>query len=221
MNRFSSNNQNVTNPNVSNRGIPLILLTQLLLTGLLIANSAFAEKPSWAGDGKEGRQSQTSESRHNQPYNQDQRSQEQHGKQQRSDDYREARKSQQRTDDRRDDRDGREDRHRDGGGINVYFGEQHRAYVHDYYQPRFHEGRCPPGLAKRHNGCLPPGQERRWRMGYPLPRDVIYYDLPPSVVIQLGPPPPRHRYVRVAADILLIAIGTGMVVDAIEDIGDH
>jgi len=221
MNRFSSTNRNITNPNVSNRGMPLILLTQLLLTGLLIANSAFAEKPSWAGDSKDGRQSKMNESKRDQSYNQDQRSQEQHGQQQLSDDYREVRNHQERTDDRRNEGDDRQSRRRDSGGVSVYFGEQHRAYVYDYYQPRFHEGRCPPGLAKRHNGCLPPGQERRWRMGYPLPRDVIYYDLPPRVVIQLGPPPPRHRYVRVAADILLIAIGTGMVIDAIEDIGNH
>src|SRR5262245_9557982 len=32
--------------------------------------------------------------------------------------------------------------------------------------------RCPPGLAKKHNGCLPPGQARklyrgdRWQSGY-------------------------------------------------------
>jgi Ni/Co efflux regulator RcnB len=37
--------------------------------------------------------------------------------------------------------------------------------------------------------------------------------------LRLGPPPPRHRYVRVAADILLIAIGTGLVIDSIEDLG--
>ena len=33
-------------------------------------------------------------------------------------------------------------------------------------------GGCPPGLAKKHNGCLPPGQAKklyrgdRWRSGY-------------------------------------------------------
>lgn len=33
-------------------------------------------------------------------------------------------------------------------------------------------GGCPPGLAKKHNGCMPPGQARklargeRWRSGY-------------------------------------------------------
>ena len=33
------------------------------------------------------------------------------------------------------------------------------------------------------------------------------------------PPPSNHRYVHVAADILLIAIGTQMVIDAMENIG--
>jgi hypothetical protein len=50
-------------------------------------------------------------------------------------------------------------------------------------------------------------------------RDVIFHDLPPEVLVQLGPVPSRHRFVRVASDILMIAVGTGMVVDAIEDIG--
>jgi hypothetical protein len=33
------------------------------------------------------------------------------------------------------------------------------------------------------------------------------------------PAPSGHKYVRVASDILLIAIGSSMVVDAIEDLG--
>ena len=56
-------------------------------------------------------------------------------------------------------------------------------------------------------------------MGRPLPKGVVYYDVPPQVVVSLGPPPTGHRYVRVAADILMIAVGTGMVVDAIQDLG--
>ena len=54
--------------------------------------------------------------------------------------------------------------------------------------------------------------------GQPLPAGVVYYTLPGPLLVSLGPPPAGHRYVRVATDILLIAIGTGMVVDAIEDI---
>jgi Ni/Co efflux regulator RcnB len=98
------------------------------------------------------------------------------------------------------------------------FDSRQRAVIHDYYGPRFQSGRCPPGLAKKHNGCMPPGQARKWGVGRPLPRNVMFYDLPPHLIRQLGMPGPGYRYVRVAADILLIAAGTGMVIDAIVDL---
>ena len=44
-------------------------------------------------------------------------------------------------------------------------------------------------------------------------------DLPPPLVVELGPPPLGYRYARVANDVLLLAIGTDMVVDAITDLG--
>ena len=65
---------------------------------------------------------------------------------------------------------------------------------------------------------MPPGQAKKWKIGRPLPKDVIFYDVSPSVLVLLGPPPSRHRFVRVAEDILLMAVGTGMVVDAVEAI---
>lgn len=99
-----------------------------------------------------------------------------------------------------------------------YFNEQHRASIHEYFADQYRKGHCPPGLAKKHNGCMPPGQARKWVIGRPLPRGVIFYDLPPSVLVQLGPPPSHHRFVRVAQDILLLAVGTGMVVDAIDNL---
>jgi Ni/Co efflux regulator RcnB len=91
--------------------------------------------------------------------------------------------------------------------------------VHDYFINESRGGHCPPGLAKKHNGCMPPGQAKKWERGYALPPDIVRYDLPPTLVVQLGVPPSGYRYVRVASDILLIAAGTGMVVDAIEDLG--
>ena len=103
--------------------------------------------------------------------------------------------------------------------VRVQFGDAQRAVVHDYYGKQARSGRCPPGLAKKNNGCMPPGQAKKWAMGKPLPPDVVSYPLPDSVVVQLGVPPVGHRYVRVAADILLIAIGTGIVIDAIQDLG--
>ncbi len=101
-----------------------------------------------------------------------------------------------------------------------YFDDNHRTYVREYYGKEFHAGRCPPGLAKKHNGCMPPGQAKKmWQIGQPLPRDVVFYNLPPALTAQIGVPPPGYRFVRVASDILMIAIGTGMVVDAIQDLG--
>ena len=66
---------------------------------------------------------------------------------------------------------------------------------------------------------MPPGQAKKWQIGSPIPRDVVYYDLPPQLVVQIGAPPAGYRYVRAAADILLIAIGTGIVIDALQDLG--
>lgn len=100
-----------------------------------------------------------------------------------------------------------------------HFDDHSRRIVREYYVTEYRSGHCPPGLAKKNNGCMPPGQAKKWRIGQPLPRDVIFYDLPPALVVRIGTPPPGYRYVRMAADILLIAVGTGMVIDAITDLG--
>ena len=162
----------------------------LFVAGIFAASPALAEKPEGEGNGKPGKSAQG------------------------------QRDESPRSDDRRDDQ--RYDRPHDGGGearVSVHFDDHQRRVVHDYYEASFRQGRCPPGLAKKHNGCMPPGQAKKWQMGRPLPRDVIYYDLPHRVSVELGVPPAGYKFVRVASDILLIAIGTGLVVDAIEDLG--
>jgi len=103
--------------------------------------------------------------------------------------------------------------------ISVQFDTHQQTVVREYYGKEFRSGNCPPGLAKKKNGCMPPGQAKKWRRGAPLPRDVVFYDLPPRLIVEIGLPPAGHRYVRVANDILLIAAGSGMVIDAIEDLG--
>ena len=100
-----------------------------------------------------------------------------------------------------------------------FFAGRDRSPIDRYYADQYCRGKCPPGLIKKGNRCVPRGHAKRWTMNRPLPRDVIFYDLPREVLVHLGPPPPRHRFVRVAQDILLIAVGTGMVVDAIDDLG--
>jgi Ni/Co efflux regulator RcnB len=103
--------------------------------------------------------------------------------------------------------------------VDVRIGEPDRVIIRDYYGAAVRSGHCPPGLAKKNNGCMPPGQAKKWRQGEPLPRDVVFHDLPPALTMKLTLPPSGYRYVRVANDVLMIAAGTGLVVDAIRDLG--
>lgn len=168
-----------------------------LLAGVLACGPVFADKPEGVGVGKGGKGSQEWK---------------------RGD----ARAGEDRRDDRRGYQ-GRDHQGRDDWSERRarYFEDRHRAAIHEYFDRSFRSGRCPPGLAKKHNGCMPPGHAKAWIIGRPLPRGVIFYDLPSGVLLHLGYPPPGYRFVRVASDILLIAIGTGMVVDAIEDLGRY
>jgi Ni/Co efflux regulator RcnB len=112
-----------------------------------------------------------------------------------------------------------DDRHYTREHQGRHFADRERVVVREYYEDEFRRGKCPPGLAKKRNGCMPPGQAKKWRVGQRLPKDVVYYEVPRAITVQLPRPSPGYRYVRVASDILLIAVGTGMVVDAIEDLG--
>lgn len=161
----------------------------LVIGGILAAGPAMAEKPSWAGSDKSDK----------------------HERGERRGDQRDGRRD--------DDRKSRHSEDRDSTGRGRHFEQQQYVVVREYYAEHYRGRRCPPGLAKKNNGCMPPGQAKKWQVGRPLPREVIYYEVPQPLVMQIGLPPPGHRYVRVAGDILLIAIGTGMVVDAIQDLG--
>jgi Ni/Co efflux regulator RcnB len=74
---------------------------------------------------------------------------------------------------------------------------------------------CPPGLAKKNNGCMPPGQAKKYAIGQRLPDNVIFKDLPQALRDALGVPPHGKKYVRVDNDILLIEAATKLVLDAI------
>jgi Ni/Co efflux regulator RcnB len=119
---------------------------------------------------------------------------------------------------RDDDRDEGRGKHKEKRGD--HFDDHKRVAVREYYNTEFQGGkRCPPGLAKKHNGCMPPGQAKKWQMGRPLPSDVVYYPVPRELEVRIGIPPSGYKYVRVASDILMIAVGTGVVADAIQDLG--
>lgn len=71
---------------------------------------------------------------------------------------------------------------------------------------------CPPGHAKK--GWCSPGPKYVFRRGDRIPRDAY-------VVIEdygrygYGRPPSGHGYVRVDGEIFLIALATGLIVEAL------
>ena len=97
-----------------------------------------------------------------------------------------------------------------------YFNDQHRTYVREYYVTNYGPGKkCPPGLAKKNNGCMPPGQVRNWEVGQPIPRNVTVYSIPQPVIRQLPPAPVGYRYARIGNDIVLVQQQNNLIVDII------
>ncbi len=98
----------------------------------------------------------------------------------------------------------------------VTFTTAQRDAAHGWYAEKFGPGNCPPGLAKKNNGCLPPGQaQKRYAVGQPLPKGIVYGPVPPDLAVRIGPPPSGYLYVSLDGDLLKLAAGTMLVVDAI------
>jgi Ni/Co efflux regulator RcnB len=78
---------------------------------------------------------------------------------------------------------------------------------------------CPPGLAKKNNGCLPPGQaKKRYVVGQPLPTVVVIGAVPSG--LRLSAAPTGYRYAYVDGDILLIDAVSRLVADVIVNVLD-
>ena len=97
------------------------------------------------------------------------------------------------------------------------FSDDDHDYWRDYWHQQYEHGHCPPGLAKKHNGCMPPGQaKKRYRVGHPLPPDIVLLPVPVILLPRLAPCPPGYRYGMVDGDLVKLAVGTLLVVDAIQ-----
>jgi hypothetical protein len=103
----------------------------------------------------------------------------------------------------------------------VVFTDRDRERVRTYWTEEYRRGKCPPGLAKKNNGCRPPGLvKERYVIGQPLPTVVVVRPLPRVLVTRLGPPPAGYTYGMVDGDVVKLAVGTRLVVDAIRSIVD-
>ncbi len=101
--------------------------------------------------------------------------------------------------------------------VTVVFSDAQRESARSYFVKEHGHGNCPPGLAKKHNGCLPPGQaKKRYAVGHPLPQGVVVEELPVDLSVRIGPAPHGYRYGILDGDLVKLAVGTMLVVDAIE-----
>lgn len=107
--------------------------------------------------------------------------------------------------------------------VRVIVPDRDRQTVYTYYRTEYAHVRCPPGLAKKGNGCLPPGQayvpvRNVYVVGQPLPPTVVYQPVPPVLVERLEPVPPGYGYVQVDNDVLLMDMATRMIADIVNDL---
>ncbi|HYN01220.1 MAG TPA: hypothetical protein VE359_02120 [Vicinamibacteria bacterium] len=113
---------------------------------------------------------------------------------------------------------GRED---GGASVTVTFTTEQRGAAQGWYVETYGRGKCPPGLAKKGNGCLPPGQaKKRYVVGQPLRPGVRYGPVPPELSGRIGSPPEGYLYATLDGDLVKLADGTLLVVDAIAGLVD-
>ena len=110
---------------------------------------------------------------------------------------------------------------RSGGKLPAATKGTSHASCRTYYRREFAAGNCPPGLAKKNNGCLPPRQVNRpWAVGQSLPPEIIYQPMPRELWTQLTPPPPGYEYARVDDNIVLISTATRIIAGMLGNIGN-
>lgn len=96
--------------------------------------------------------------------------------------------------------------------ISLHFNDDAQTVIRSYMRDS-HRTNCPPGLAKKNNNCLPPGQAKKYRIGGNAPSD--YQDVPAELLHRLSPPPAGAFYAMVDKDVLLIAEAGHKVLDAV------
>lgn len=111
-------------------------------------------------------------------------------------------------------------------------GGKHKKKKHhsDRYEQSYRAKGCPPGLAKKHNGCRPPGLAKQYRSydddddddyrpryrsadrgRYIRDYDYRYIDDPYRY--QLPPLRPGERYAIVGNQVMRVDSGTGRILD--------
>ena len=116
--------------------------------------------------------------------------------------------------DHNDDHESGHDHHSgDDDKVWIRIGDDDRDVIVKYLDDD-HRRHCPPGLAKKNTGCLPPGIAKKYAIGQRLPDDIIWHPVSDDLR-KLLKPVPGYQYVQVDKDILLVGEATKKVVDAV------
>jgi hypothetical protein len=105
-------------------------------------------------------------------------------------------------------------KHEDEVNIGISIPIPDKLVLQDFLRHEYRPAHCPPGLAKKNNGCLPPGIAKKYAMGKPLPPGIAMKTLPDSLLSRLNPMG-GYQYVMVDKDILLVNEATKHVIDAV------
>ncbi|MFA6280258.1 MAG: hypothetical protein WC612_05655 [Bdellovibrionales bacterium] len=116
----------------------------------------------------------------------------------------------------RDDNGDRGDNRQERGGPSdraMRFEDQKAEHIRVYMREHY-RNHCPPGLAKKHNGCQAPGQARKtYVIGGYIPSR--HYEVPYNLLNVIGPPPRGTYYAMVDSDVLLVSEATKKILDAV------
>ena len=99
--------------------------------------------------------------------------------------------------------------------VTVVFVDTQREAARSYFA-RGTAKATAPRASPKNNGCLPPGQaKKRYVIGRSLPHGIVVGELPVELYLATTAPA-GYRYGILDGDLVKLAVGTMLVVDAIE-----
>lgn len=99
--------------------------------------------------------------------------------------------------------------------IDIVFDNGAKQAVRSHYGSSYAGKSCPPGLAKKNNGCLPPGQAKKYNRGDVVPESVTLYRIPDALEVKLKLLPAGYVYRYVDGEVLVVAEAARKVIDAV------
>lgn len=112
-------------------------------------------------------------------------------------------------------RKGQNGRHGGGTGSTAKIETEDRVRIQAYFGDGYGQRDCPPGLAKKNNGCVPPGQAKKYARGDVVPGNIQLVVLPAELEVRLRPLPSGYVYRRVDGDVLVVAEAARKVIDIV------